>query len=77
MALIVGLLLLVLGAVITLDVRGLGTKLIGFNQFVSAPPWSRNPTPDPDRVEARRLVFGCGVAVSGLIVLIVGLSSLV
>lgn len=69
-AFITGVLVLALGAGIALDFKDLGTKMMRFNLFLAAPPWSKDPEPDPDRVEMHRLLFGCGTAFLGLIVLI-------
>jgi len=74
--LVVGLLALSAGVSILLDLQGLGTRLMSFTLYTSAPIWKKDARPTPERVYLHRLMFGSGVTLVGLVIVISSASSL-
>ena len=66
--LLVGLCVFGVGSSIVLDLRGFGTRAIRLSLYAGASPWNRSPEPSPERVDRDRVIFGCGVALIGLVI---------
>ena len=61
---------------ILLDFRGFGTRLIRFSLYTNAAIWEKDARPTPEHVDSHRVMFGTGVTLVALVVVVSGTSGL-
>jgi hypothetical protein len=74
---ILGLIVVVVGLMILIDVRGFGSWAMRLSLYSGAALWKSNARPEPERVDFHRALFGAGVTAVGLMTVAASVAGLV